>query len=133
MRGISSLTSQATASWTWSNSRPRSLAFMSEPTTSSGIAFVPFESVPNLPWNDPNLKFLDLTGDGHADILITENDAFTWYPSLAEEGFGTAIRIPKPRDEEQGPAVVFADGDPVHFRCGHVRRWPHRHRSHPQR
>ena len=102
-------------------------------------SFVPFESVPNLPWNDPNVKFLDLTGDGHADILITENDAFTWYPSLAEEGFGTAIRIPKPRDEEQGPAVVFADGtqsifvadmsgdglgDIVRIRNGEVCYWP---------
>ncbi|MBI1993889.1 MAG: toxin, partial [Deltaproteobacteria bacterium] len=102
-------------------------------------SFVPFESVPNLAWNDPNLKFLDLTGDGHADILITENDALTWYPSLAEEGFGTAIRIPKPRDEEEGPAVVFADGtqaifvadisgdglgDIVRIRNGEVCYWP---------
>jgi Salmonella virulence plasmid 65kDa B protein/Insecticide toxin TcdB middle/N-terminal region/Insecticide toxin TcdB middle/C-terminal region len=102
-------------------------------------SFVPFGSVPNLFWNDPNLKFLDLTGDGHADILITENDAFAWYPSLAEEGFGTAIRIPKPRDEEKGPAVVFADGtqsifvadmsgdgltDIVRIRNGEVCYWP---------
>jgi RHS repeat-associated protein len=102
-------------------------------------SFVPFGSVPNLFWNDPNLKFVDLTGDGHADIFITENDAFTWYPSLAEEGFGTAIRIPKPRDEEEGPAVVFADGtqaifvadmsgdgltDIVRIRNGEVCYWP---------
>ena len=78
-------------------------------------SFIPFESVPNLPWNDPNLRFLDLTGDGHADILITDHDALTWYPSLAEEGFGTAIRIPTPRDEEEGPAVVFADGTQAIF------------------
>jgi hypothetical protein len=26
--------------------------------------FTPFASLPNLDWNDPNLKFLDLTGDG---------------------------------------------------------------------
>jgi hypothetical protein len=35
----------------------------------------------NLAWDDPNLRFVDLTGDGHADILITEDEAFTWYPS----------------------------------------------------
>ena len=78
-------------------------------------SFIPFESTPNLAWNDPNLRFVDLTGDGHPDILITEDDALTWYPSLAEEGFGTAIRVPKPRDEEEGPAVVFADGTQAIF------------------
>jgi RHS repeat-associated protein len=102
-------------------------------------SFIPFESVPNLSWNDPNLRFVDLTGDGHADILITEDDALTWYPSLAEEGFGTAFRVPKPRDDEVGPAVVFADGtqaifvadlsgdglgDIVRIRNGEICYWP---------
>ena len=102
-------------------------------------SFIPFESTPNLAWNDPNLRFVDLTGDGHADILITEDSALTWYPSLAEEGFGTAVRIPTPRDEEAGPAVVFADGtqaifvadlsgdgfgDIVRIRNGEVCYWP---------
>jgi Salmonella virulence plasmid 65kDa B protein/Insecticide toxin TcdB middle/C-terminal region/Insecticide toxin TcdB middle/N-terminal region len=102
-------------------------------------SFVPFESAPNVRWNDPNLRFIDLTGDGHADILITEDEALTWYPSLAEEGFGTAIRIPTPRDEEKAPAVVFADAaqtifaadlsgdgltDIVRIRNGEVCYWP---------
>ena len=78
-------------------------------------SFVPFGSLPNLTWTDSNLKFLDLTGDGHADILITEDDALTWYASLAEQGFETAVRIPKPHDEEKGPAVVFADGTQAIF------------------
>ena len=52
--------------------------------------FVPFESFPNIDWNDPNLRLVDLTGDGHADILVTENEALTWYPSLAERGFGSS-------------------------------------------
>jgi Salmonella virulence plasmid 65kDa B protein len=38
-------------------------------------SFIPFGSIPNLRWNDPNLRFFDLTGDGRADILITEDDA----------------------------------------------------------
>ena len=66
-------------------------------------SFKPLPSLPNLDWNEPNLRFVDLTGDGHADILITEDEALIWYPSLAEEGFGEAIRIRKPRDEEKGP------------------------------
>ena len=56
--------------------------------------FIPFVSLPNLLWKDPNLRFVDLIGDGHADVLITENDqVFAWYPSLAEEGFGPAVKV----------------------------------------
>ncbi len=69
-----------------------------------------FLSCPNVDWGDPNLRFVDLTGDGHADILITEHQAFTWYPSLAEEGFAPAERAFKALDEEEGPKLVFADG-----------------------
>ncbi len=53
---------------------------------------------------------MDLDGDGHADILITEDDALVWHPSLAEEGFGPARRVAKALDEEKGPQLVFADG-----------------------
>ena len=74
-------------------------------------AFVPFVSLPNLDWSDPNLKFIDLDGDGHADILISEHDAFVWHRSLGEDGFAAAQRTPKPWDEESGPHIIFADGE----------------------
>jgi RHS repeat-associated protein len=77
--------------------------------------FRAFRSIPNLIWNDPNLKFIDLTGDGHADVLITEEHVFTWYPSLAEEGFGPAAKVNVPTDEQHGPRVVFADGTQTMF------------------
>ncbi len=69
-----------------------------------------FLTCPNVDWADPNLRFVDLTGDGHADILIAENEVFTWYPSLAEEGFGPAEQARQALDEEKGPKLVFADG-----------------------
>ncbi|MBD2114977.1 MULTISPECIES: SpvB/TcaC N-terminal domain-containing protein [Cyanophyceae] len=73
-------------------------------------SFVAFRSLPVLDWDDPNLKFIDLDGDGHSDILITEDNCFVWHSSLAEDGFSAAERVSQPWDEEKGPRVVFADG-----------------------
>jgi RHS repeat-associated protein len=102
-------------------------------------SFVAFRSLPTLDWDNPNLKFIDLDGDGHADILISEDNVFTWYPSLAEEGFDTAERVIQAWDEENGPRIVFADGtqsiylsdmsgdgltDIVRIRNGEVCYWP---------
>src|SRR5262249_53770618 len=70
----------------------------------------PFEAVPVLDWNDSALRFVDLTGDGRADILAGDDDAFCWHAGLGEAGFGPARRVPKRLDEEEGPAVALADG-----------------------
>jgi RHS repeat-associated protein len=101
--------------------------------------FRPFTSRLNRDIRDPNLKFVDLDGDGHADVLITEDDALVWHASLAEEGFGQARRVAQTLDEEKGPRLVFADGtqsiyladlsgdgltDLVRIRNGEVCYWP---------
>ena len=85
-----------------------------DPDSLSGVdsewsRFRAFQSLPRLDWTDPDLRFVDLTGDGIADILITEDVAFRWHPSLGEEGFGPAVRIPAPPDEDDGPRIVFSD------------------------
>jgi len=111
-----------------------------ERTTDGGWeAFRSFDERPNVDWKDPNLKFIDLTGDGRADILIAEDEVFTWYPSLGEEGFGAADRVHHALDEETGPLLVFLDGtdsiylsdfsgdglsDLVRIRNGEVCYWP---------
>ena len=102
-------------------------------------SFRAFRSFPVRDWDDPNLRFVDITGDGIADVLITEDDAFTWHPSFLDEGFGAAVRVPVPHDEHDGPHVVFADGtqsiyladmsgdglsDLVRIRNGEVCYWP---------
>ena len=102
-------------------------------------SFRPFTSRLNRDMGDPNLKFLDLDGDGHADVLISEDDAFIWHRSLAEEGFGPAKRVVQALDEEKGPRLVFADGtqsiyladmsgdgltDIVRIRNGGICYWP---------
>ena len=72
-------------------------------------------------------------------MLITEQDVVTWYPSLAEDGFGPAQQVHQPLDEEQGPRLLLADGtqsmyladmsgdglsDLVRVRDGEVCYWP---------
>ena len=101
--------------------------------------FVPFESVPSIALGDPNVRFVDLTGDGHPDILISEDEAFIWYPSLAEAGFSAGARVAQALDEEQGPRLLFGDGtqsiyladmsgdgltDLLRIRNGEVCYWP---------
>ena len=101
--------------------------------------FRPFHAWPNINMRDPNLKFADLTGDGHADILITDGKYPTWYLSLGEEGFAECRQMSLPLDEEQGPRLVFADAtqsiyladlsgdglsDLVPVRNGEICYWP---------
>ncbi|MEB8338472.1 SpvB/TcaC N-terminal domain-containing protein [Streptomyces endophyticus] len=89
----------------------RTPAGFNERAGSGGWApFTVFGSLPALDWDSPDLRFVDLTGDGTADVLLTEDRALTWYPSLHGDGFAAAEDMPWPRDEEAGPAVRFADG-----------------------
>ena len=101
--------------------------------------FMPFQSMPAIDWRNPNLRFIDLTGDGFPDVLISEDKAFWWHTSLSTEGFGPAQRVEQSFDEEKGPQLVFSDGtesifladmsgdgltDLVRIRVGEVCYWP---------
>jgi len=69
-----------------------------------------FRECPVLDWNDPNLRLVDVTGDGIANVLITEDDAFTRHHSLLQDGFGPGVQVHIPLSEEQtGPRAIFAD------------------------
>ncbi|MEM9472233.1 MAG: SpvB/TcaC N-terminal domain-containing protein, partial [Pseudomonadota bacterium] len=102
-------------------------------------SFTPFSSLPVIDWSDPNLRFVDLTGDGHADILITEHEVLCWHPSQRESGFGPRQTVRQALNEVQGPRLLLADGtqsihladisgdgltDIVRVRNGGVCYWP---------
>ncbi|HEY6247730.1 MAG TPA: SpvB/TcaC N-terminal domain-containing protein, partial [Pyrinomonadaceae bacterium] len=114
--------------------------FFSRTDDASWDLFRTFQNLPSIDWQDSNLRFVDLTGDGHADVLISEDQAFsTWYESYADEGFGPAINVSRPFEEEDGPRLVFADGtqsiyladmsgdglsDLVRIRASEISYWP---------
>jgi RHS repeat-associated protein len=101
--------------------------------------FSAFRSLPAIDWSDANIRFVDLTGDGLADVLFTQDGLYTCYASLGSDGFGQAQVARTPWNEERGPAVVLADGtqtifladmsgdglsDLIRVRDGEVCYWP---------
>lgn len=101
--------------------------------------FATFEQLPQLDWASPNLRLVDLTGDGLADVLITGDDGLTWHPSAGLAGYGDSYRTAAASTEERGPLLVFADAeqsiyladmtgdgltDLVRVRNGEIAYWP---------
>ncbi|MFI7596722.1 SpvB/TcaC N-terminal domain-containing protein [Actinoplanes sp. NPDC049681] len=108
-------------------------------TDDGWTAYRALAAAPAVRFDDPNLRFVDLSSDGLADILVTDADACTWYASRGEDGYAPGIRVPQPDDDGTGPRLVFADGeqavyladmsgdglvDLVRIRNGQVSYWP---------
>ena len=98
-----------------------------------------FESMPNINFGDAQTRMLDLNGDGRPEVVMTEDNVFTWYESAGRKGFSPARKTVKPFDEEAGAAIAFADAkqtifladmsgdgltDLVRIRNGEVCYWP---------
>ncbi|MEX0959536.1 MAG: SpvB/TcaC N-terminal domain-containing protein [Burkholderiales bacterium] len=71
--------------------------------------FHPYRTFPTFEPDDPNVRMVDLTGDGTADALRTEADSFVFIPCLGEDGFDKPRRIARQHNLEEFPDVYFND------------------------
>lgn len=72
-------------------------------------SFTAFEQLPTIDFTDPHTRMIDLNGDGKPELLITDDNLFTWYPSLGEKGFSPGRNVWQDLDEEKGPRLLFND------------------------
>ncbi len=77
--------------------------------------FQPFASAPQIDFIGAKVQWLDLNGDGRADILISEQDRFIWYPSEGKEGFGEPIELAKPQVVGMGQPPQLAENPNLDF------------------
>lgn len=77
--------------------------------------FHSFEETVNIDLQDPNIRSIDLDGDGQPELLVSEDNVFIWYPSEGKKGYSAAQFAAKTFDEEKGPAIVFADSEQTIF------------------
>lgn len=79
--------------------------------TSGWDSFRTFASLPNIPWNDRNVKFIDVTGDGLADVLVTDGQLLhIYYYDRDKPGFASAETMPAPSMECGSARLLFWDG-----------------------
>ncbi|WP_304039163.1 SpvB/TcaC N-terminal domain-containing protein [Fibrobacter succinogenes] len=97
-----------------------------------------FGSVPWIDWERPNIKFMDLDGDGRSEIVVAENDRIRVYLSGGVKGYGNAIYryftepgekpvlVSQSPDEAVFAADMTGDGlaDLVRVRFSDVCYWP---------
>ncbi|CEJ81595.1 hypothetical protein VHEMI01715 [[Torrubiella] hemipterigena] len=74
--------------------------------------FRTFKSYPNVAWDNKQLKFLDLTGNGIADAVIIDDYELRIYPGLGNDGFGSPWYASPPTEEGPGSnaRLLFWDG-----------------------
>ena len=80
-------------------------------STSEGAwdTFKPYPSLPSFAPNDPNVRLVDLTGDGRSDALMTREHHFLWFECLGDEGFAEPRSVERIHDLDAFPDIAFDD------------------------
>lgn len=71
--------------------------------------FRPYRNQPSFLLDDPNIRLVDLTGDGKADVLRTDDRYMAYFPCQGEKGFDEPKIIRRIYDLEKFPDVYFND------------------------
>ena len=137
-RGCS--TSTATAGWRSSPSTARhGRAPVPHRRTAAGSRGSRCRTRPAVDLDDPDVQFVDLDGDGLADLLVTEGDAADLVPVARRGGLRPRDHACPPRRRGQRARLVLSDGtssvhladmsgdglaDLVRIRNGEVSYWP---------
>jgi hypothetical protein len=112
-------------------------------TTPDGTweTFKRFDTWPSFDLADPNVRLLDLTGDGLTDVLMTRDHHFLWLRCLGEEGYAEPEFVEREHDLDRFPDVYFNDpsgrvrladmtgdglNDIVLIHNGRIDYWPNR-------
>jgi RHS repeat-associated protein len=78
--------------------------------------FKPFPLAPNLSSDAREVRLIDLTGDGSADLLVTEDQVISWHRSIGDQGFDRSERVFQPLDEDLGPTLLLREiGQSLHL------------------
>ena len=95
--------------------------------------------MPSINFSDPDVRLVDLTGDGLSDMLITRDTHFLWFRSKGEAGYEAPQQLPRQHDLDVFPDVYFSDpagrvrladmtgdglNDIVLVHDGHIDYWP---------
>ncbi|WPU92804.1 SpvB/TcaC N-terminal domain-containing protein [Mucilaginibacter sabulilitoris] len=83
--------------------------------TNAWEPFQPFTSYPNINFNDPSTRLIDLNGDGIPEVVISDENVFTWYPNYGTKGYQQAQTSSKLYDQEDGTSIMFRDPDQCLF------------------
>jgi RHS repeat-associated protein len=98
-------------------------------------AFRPFAELPHVEALGGRAQWVDLNGDGRADIVVVKEDALVWFASEGE-GFRPPVQVPRPAGAPPATAAdpaldfFFADmtgdglSDLVRVQNGRVEYWP---------
>jgi RHS repeat-associated protein len=101
------------------------------------LNFRPFRGGPSFSLEDPNVRLVDLTGDGRPDVLRTEDRSFVFFPCRGEEGYAAPEYLLREHNLATFPDVYFSDqrvrladmtGDGLHdivlVHSGRIEYWP---------
>lgn len=71
--------------------------------------FKKIETMPTISLSDPNVRLVDLTGDGLSDVLVTLDHHFLWFQCLGEKGYDKPQAVERIHNLDEFPDVYFND------------------------